>query len=110
MSTVYNNMDRPWSFISTGWANGFTLKPREFRTLNSDEMKELKANEGIKKMVDSGLLILNQPKDPVMIDTVAETMKKGKQDLEQDMPIPETNIKVKTEIRGKATLEIPADA
>ena len=110
MASIMNNMDRTWSFIGKEWKTGFTLKPREVRVLNADEAKALKSNKGVQRMLDSGLLTMNPSKDPIMVDTAAETMKRGKKNLEEAIDIPDTNIAVKTEIKGSDSLTIPQNA
>ena len=111
MASICNNMDRKWSFFSYGWKETFSLKPREFRVLSADELKEVRANDGVRQMLEQGLLSINESKKDVeTVDTVAKTMKKGQKDLQTETVIPETKIAVKTEIKGSGTLEIPADA
>lgn len=110
MASLMNNMDRAWSYIGKEWKTGFTLQPREIRVLNADEAKAIKSNKGVQRMLDSGLLTLNPSKDPIMVDTVAQTMKRGKKNLEEAIPIPDTNITVKTEIKGNSALEIPKES
>lgn len=114
MATLYNNMDRSWSFIAKDWQASFMLKPREIRMLSTEELKAVKSNDGVKQMLDKGLLMLNHSKEPVMVDTVSETMQQGQKNMEKDLgtprPIPETNIAVKTEIKGSDSLTIPQNA
>ena len=110
MASLMNNMDRAWSYIGKEWKTGFTLQPREIRVLSADEAKAIKSNKGVQRMLDSGLLSMNPTKDPIMVDTVAETMKRGKKNLEETIAIPETNIAVKTEIKSNGALEIPKES
>ena len=106
-SVIINRMDRPWTFVASGWTFSFTLKPLEMRVLSGEEAKAVSVNHSVVRLVDSGLLAMDTPKGRRNRGYRAQTQKRV-EDAEKSevLTVPSGNkaATVKTEIKGTSTV------
>lgn len=81
MSCFVNKIDHPLCFSVNGWDEMVTFETLALTQVSDVDAKKLKEVAGFKEAMDAGFIVESKRNDFAVIDTAADTERRGKKSL-----------------------------